>query len=168
MDKIIANPSLSLFQKILLTTDGSITELLSLYTNQSIQAKVIFQSIEKGKLPGDSSSQSKDSTLLNREVMLTDSSKNYIFAESSFLINKLSKTMKHKLLHTETPIGLLWKEERLEIFKEVIDIRLEKCETTASHFGLEPNTEILSRTYQLYNSKELFGVITEKFPTIIF
>jgi chorismate-pyruvate lyase len=158
--------SLSLFQKILLTTDGSVTELLSLYASEPISVKKIEQSIR----PADSSDApavmacAEGAPLLHRKIMLVDAKRKHVYAESTFVFERFSKTIQAKLLETDTPIGLLWKQEKVEMYREIIDVRLEQCAIVAAHFGLPADTPLLSRTYLLHQQAKPLGVITEKFP----
>ena len=165
MKTILNNPSLNLFQKVLLTTDGSVTELLSLYTRRNITARKIEQFVGAGDPPAVLSCNG-ETPLLQRKVMLTDTDfcTNYLFAQSTFILDRLTKSTQHKLLETEVPIGLIWKEEKTEMFREIIDIRIEKCADTSLLFDLPADTDLLSRTYLLYQSSAPFGMITEKFP----
>jgi chorismate-pyruvate lyase len=165
MNTILNNPSLNLFQKVLLATDGSVTELLSLYTRRNITARKIEQVVGPDN-PPSALPCSAETPLLRRKVMLTDSDSqtNYVFAQSTFILDRLSESTQHKLLKTETPIGLIWKEEKSEMFREIIDICIEKCADTSSLFDMPADTDLLSRTYLLYQSSVPFGMITEKFP----
>lgn len=160
---LAGNPSLSLFQKILLATDGSVTELLQLYAGQPIRARKIEQALRSGDAPAELACEA-DTPLLRRKIMLVDDSKSYVYAESAFVFERLSHSIQHRLLETEAPIGLLWREEKCEMYREIIDTRLEQCPDAAAHFSLPPGTPLLSRTYLLHQQARPMGMITEKFP----
>lgn len=160
---LLHDPLLSLFQKVLLTTDGSVTELLSLYVGEQIRAKKIEQSIRLGGAPATLAC-SPDTQLLHRKIMLVDSTKSHVFAESVFIFERFSKSIQSKLLETDAPIGLLWKQEKVEMYREIIDTSVKQCATISAHFGLLPDTQLLSRTYLLHQNARPFGVISESFP----
>ncbi len=155
--------TLSLFQKILLNTDGSVTELLSLYAGEPIRVQKIEQSIGRGDAPAVMAC-AEGAPLLHRKIMLVDAKRKHVYAESTFVFERFSKTIQTKLLESDTPIGLLWKQEKVEMYREIIDVRLEQCAAVAAHFGLPADTWLLSRTYLLHQQAKPLGVITEKFP----
>lgn len=159
--------SLSLFQKVLLTTDGSVTELLSMYTGEPIRAEKIEQSIKYGLAPVglDCSDRAR---LLHRKIMLKGPTKGYVFAESFFVFERLSTSIQEKLLQTETPIGALWRQEKVEMYREIIEAKVEVCGRTALYFDLPSETRLLSRTYIVFQGGQALGAITEKFPLAYF
>lgn len=160
---LLGNPSLSLFQKVLLTTDGSVTELLVLYAGKPIRARKIEQALRRGAAPA-ALACAPNTPLLHRKIMLVDEQTSYVYAESVFVFERLSRSIQHRLLETEAPIGLLWREEKCEMYREIIDSRLEQCADAAAHFSLPPSTPLLSRTYVLHQQSRPMGIITEKFP----
>lgn len=164
---IIQDKSLSLFQKVLLTTDGTVTDLLKLYTGEKIKVKIINQEV---MLSGDSevSLCSPKTPILKRSVLLGSETKNYVYAESIFIFEQFSQPIQNKLLETNEPIGLLWKEEKLENYREIISYKTESCESLLQYFSVQPQTPMLSRTYLIYHKRSILGVITEKFPVNFF
>jgi chorismate-pyruvate lyase len=48
-----------------------------------------------------------------------------VYAESQFVLELLSKSIEEQMLNTDRPIGLLWKEERLESFREIVGQAVE-------------------------------------------
>jgi len=167
LDKfIVQNKSLSLFQKILLTTDGTVTHLLRLYTGETIKVNKIRQEIVLSEAP-EAFLCVPGTSVLKRSIVLSGT-QNYLYAESVFVFERLSRSIQHKLIETDQPIGLLWKEEKLEINREIIECRTESSETLAHSFNIEPQTLMLSRTYLIYHQQNVLGSITEKFPITFF
>ncbi|WP_437677697.1 chorismate--pyruvate lyase family protein [Sorangium sp. So ce131] len=166
-DGVLADPVLSLFQKVLLVTDGSVTELLSIYTGQEIKARKIEQFVSAGE--SSVALGCSDATpLLHRKIMLVDRCSSYVYAESKFVFDRLSKRAQVALLQTDAPIGQLWREEKTEMYREIVDIRSQQCRIAAAYFGLPERAQFLSRTYVVRQSGEPLGVITEKFPSTSF
>lgn len=164
---IIQDKSLSLFQKILLITDGTVTDLLRLYRGETIKVKKIMQEIT---LSGDSevSLCSNETPILKRKVLLHSETQNYVYAESIFIFENLPRTIQLKLLETNRPIGLMWKEEKLETYREIINYKTEPSDSLAVYFDIQPQTLMLSRTYLIYSNQSILGMITEKFPITFF
>jgi len=162
---LAVHPGLTLFQKILLTTDGTVTELLGLYTGEAIRARKLAQSLGPG-LALPHLACPADAPVLHREIVLMGVASGcaHLYAESAFVFERFSPAIRHGLLHTEQPIGLLWREARLEMHREIVDRRIERCAKTSAWFGLPPETLLLARTYLIVHGREPLGVITEKFP----
>lgn len=158
---------MALFQKVLLTTDGTVTRLLELYTGEKIRVKKIEQEITIGNAPEVLCCGDND-PLLRRNILLCGSSKNYLYAESLFVFEKMSRSIQYKLLETDIPVGLLWEEEKTEMYRKVIECKSELCEISSSYFDLEPCSHMLSRTYIVFNKNQPFGMINEKFPISYF
>jgi len=164
---VITDQSLSTFQKILLTTDGTVTDLIALYTGESIKVKKVGQKM----FLGDDRHEffcPPDTPLLERDVLLCGNNKNYLYAESVFVFGLLSRSIQYKLLETDCPIGLMWKEEKLETYRDILFHKTEICDKVSSYFNVPPRTPILSRTYSIYHQGKILGTITEKFPVTYF
>ncbi len=164
---VIVDQPLSTFQKILLTTDGTVTDLIALYTGEPIKVKKIGQ-----KMFLSDNRQNffcpPETPLLERNVLLCGASKNYLYAESVFVIGLLSRSIQYKLLETDCPIGLMWKEEKLDMYRDILGHKTEICDTVAAYFDVPPQTPIISRTYSIYHRGKILGTITEKFPITYF
>ena len=163
-DHVLTDPRLGLFQKVLLVTDGSVTELLCIYTGQAVRAHKLEQHI------GDEAAVPlldcpAGTPLLHRRILLVDPQGTpLVYAASAFILARLSERARTRLLHTDAPIGQLWKEEKSEMYREIIDMRVERDAAVAAHFALPPQAALLSRTYLLRQGGQPLGVITEKFP----
>lgn len=166
-ESVLADPLLSMFQKVLLVTDGSVTELLCIYTGQDIRALKIAQFVGVGGAPAMLRCAA-DTSLLHRKIMLVDRHTKLVYAESAFILDRLTSRTRTRLLETDAPIGLLWKEEKSEMYRDIVDLRIEHCPQVALHFGLTPDIRLLSRTYLLRQGGQPLGVITEKFPITSF
>jgi len=169
---VVQDPSLSLFQKVLLVTDGTVTQLIELYSGESIRVQKIENHIVGNQLaPTDvqrSLQTTDDNALLKRIILLCGESKSHLYAESYFVMERLPSDMRVKLETTNIPIGLLWREARLETHREIIAYHRERNTAVATHLGIDPDAELLSRTYLLYTNRQPMGMITEKFPASYF
>jgi len=165
---VVHDPSLSLFQKVLLVTDGTVTQLVELYTGESIRVQKIENQIVGNDSAPDSVQSilqtSKDDSLLKRIILLCGTEKSYLYAASWFVMQRLPADMRMKLETTNIPIGLLWREAKLETHREIIEYRRERNPAVSNHLSIDAQSELLSRTYLLYTNRKPMGVITEKFP----
>lgn len=158
------NVDLSLFQRVLLHSDGTVTDLISTYYQQPIHVTKLKQKIITSKSI-TSLQLTSETELLQREILLSDAQDNhYLYAESFFVLDRMEANFRKQLLETETPIGLLWQQEKSETFREIIDHNLEKNESLQRYFNSATDDQFLSRTYRVHQSGQPLGLITEKFP----
>ncbi len=170
-ESIVRDPALSLFQKVLLTTDGTVTQLLGLYTGQPVRVNKLENTITRGLASSLLMIDDHDE-VLKRAILLctgtTAAPRNLLYAESLFVIARLPTAMQSQLLESDRPIGLLWREQRMETYREIVACRREPCGFLAPHFGLDQDAPLLARSYLIYHQQKPLGVITEKFPASYF
>jgi chorismate-pyruvate lyase len=166
-DLSLAEIPLSLQQQVLLTTDGTVTDLVALFSGESIHITKLDQEAIVAIGPAELA-LSQPHSLLERRILLSGANKHYLYAESHFVIDRLAPEMQRALLETETPIGLLWKQARLEMYRELVDRRLEDRPELRDYFPDAQSSRFISRTYVVYHGGEVLGVITEKFPVSYF
>ena len=153
---------LSLFEQILLATDGTVTDLIALYAGEPIRVRKLEQAIRKGSPPElDCAAPTR---LLVRRILLSGATRNFLYAESQFVLDRLPESIREAMLHTERPVGLLWKEARLETFREVIRQSIGARAAIAQHFGVPSHREFVSRTYLVHHAGRPLGMITEAWP----
>ncbi|OEK09352.1 hypothetical protein A8C32_11570 [Flavivirga aquatica] len=164
---LLEDNSLSLFQKTLLVTDGTVTDLLRLYTHKDITVKKITQEMA---LSGSKESKlcENETPILRREIFLGHENENYVYANSTFIFENMSQKCQDALIETDRPIGHLWKEEKIDTYRDIIEIRIELCDSLAPFFNVEQGTRFLARTYIISNNLKILGMITEKFPISYF
>lgn len=163
IDDSLVNVPLSLMQNVLLTTDGTVTDLVALFSGEPIHITKLSQEIAQETGPAELE-LSEPTPLLKRVILLSGSERHYLYAESHFVIDRMAPAMQKQLLETETPIGLLWKQARLEMHRAVVERKLEQRPTLLDYFADADDARFLSRTYVVYHQGKPLGVITEKFP----
>ena len=165
---------LSNFQRLLLVTDGTVTELLEQYLQEPIQVHKLYEKIEDdfNQLPVSHAEylSSDQVPILKREVLLqgTSSYKNWIYAESSIVLNHLSQNFRTDLLASLQPIGKLWAKYRTETYKILLCAEKKPAKHLAVHFGIQVQDQVISRTYGVYSNQKLTMLITEVFPKKFF
>jgi chorismate-pyruvate lyase len=155
--------NLSLFQKVLLATDGTVTDLIALYAGEPIGVRKLAQSIRDEHAPAELQCAGP-TRLLSRTILLTGATRTYLYAESQFVLERLSTSIKQQMLDTDRPIGLLWREERLESYREIVRQAVEPCEAIAHHFDVTASAPFVTRTYLIHHGGKPLGMITEKWP----
>jgi len=158
-----ADQELSLFEKILLATDGTVTDLIALYAGETIRVKKLDQFIERRDAPPALRCH-EPTRMLQRRILLAGAARHYLYAESQFVLERFSAHLQQQLLETDTPVGMLWKEARLETYREITAKTIEAGGEIARHFELPPDTDFVSRTYLIHYQGLPLGSITEKWP----
>ena len=156
--------ALSVPQKVLLTTDGTVTQLLEIYTGERISV----QKLEHALATGAPSPLGVSATepVLSRRILLRGATRPYMYAHSWLVPSRMPQGMQEAILQTDTPIGQLWKAARLETFREIIDFRRERDSEVAAL--LDVDGPLLSRTYLIHTGGSPMGLIVEKFPANFF
>ncbi len=162
--------NMSPFQRILLTTDGTVTEILEAHLFESMRVvKLYEEQITTDKaipyLEVDTGTE-----VIARKILLRGkyAHKNYIYAESVLVPARLSPQMRDDLLSTRKPIGLLILEARMETFREILSCQRELMGDVAQYYGLPEDAALISRTYRIYAGGQPIMLITEKFPESYF
>lgn len=165
------NPSeLSTLQRIVLTTDGTLTEILEAYLFEKIRIVKLSEGIVSIAQDIPSLAIKQGNEVIERKVLLQGkiSRKNFIYAESILVTERLDEKFKTELLHSKTPLGRLWLEHKLETFKEIIDTAEETADKLLAYFPLQPEDKVFSRTYRVFSQRQPLMTITEKFPASYF
>jgi chorismate-pyruvate lyase len=161
---VAGDASLSRLQKILLTTDGTVTQLLELFTGERIRVEKLEHAMVNGA-PSPLAVQPTE-PVLSRQVLLRGAVRPYLYAHSWLVPARMPPQMQQEMRETDTPIGQLWKAARLETFREIVDFRRERDDNIATLFGID--TLLLSRTYLIHAGGSPMGLIVEKFPETLF
>jgi chorismate-pyruvate lyase len=161
---------LSIFQKILLTNNGTITDLVETYTGETIKVKKLTEEVTKLDWEIPSMQLEAGSPVIDRKILLQGgiSGRNYIYAESIIALERLDKRMRCELLKTKKPIGKIWLENKVEIFKENFETGQEPAQELADYFDIDPQDNLLFRTYGVLSNRKYTMMITEKFPESYF
>lgn len=154
---------LNFFEKILLATDGTVTDLITLYADEPIRVQKLEQVACEQAAPPELAC-AKPTQLLVRKILLSGATRNYLYAESHFVLERLPEFVRQQMLESDRPIGRLWKEARLETFREVVTQSVAPCAAVARHFEVAAIEPFVSRTYLVHHSAKPLGMITEKWP----
>ncbi len=161
------NPAkLSIFQRIILTTDGTLTEILEAYLFEKINLVKLSEGIVLVTNPVKPLELEIGQEVIERKVLLQGkiSRKNWIYAESLIVPDRLDEKYRERLLKSQESIGRLWLEHKVETFKEIVDSSREMPGDLADYFKIKPEDKLLSRTYRAFSNGQPIMMITEKFP----
>lgn len=172
---------LSLYQRILLSTDGTVTDLVSLVTGKPVHVTKVDQAFVRGGDDAGPGAGERDllrvgsaEQLLRREILLSTTegqhTHHHIHAKSWFVVSRMTPDMQRQLLESDTPIGLLWQQARMETFREIVDYQESREPTLAPYFsgGEAGDDHFLGRRYLVFYRQQPLALIVEKFPAGFF
>jgi chorismate-pyruvate lyase len=171
------DPSLSVFQRVLLITDGTVTHLLEAYADEPMRVVKLAQSslpAEGGAgLPGAGTCElqlADGEEVLHREVLLQGSAsgRNYVHAESVVVASRLPHKLRDGLMLTNEPIGRLLERNRTETFREVVACGRQPVGARGAYFGLDAGACAISRQYRVLADTRPIMLISETFPSDAF
>ena len=154
-------------QKILMTTDGSITAILDVLYGK-IDLKTLEQHFE------DATEES--AKLVNvdvgdevnfREIIMHKDDQPLIYAKSFIPLKRLSKEIKEDLVRADIPIGRILKKYHIESRREINIIDIEKANDKLIEV-YNTDEDFLARDYTIIKDGEILMWIKEYFPISYF
>ena len=154
-------------QKILLTTDGSITAILDV-----LYGKISLDTLDQHL----GNANSEQAALVNvnagdeinfREVLMHKGEQPLIYAISHVPLGRCSKEICSDLLRADIPIGRILKNYHVESRREVRNIFIEKPDDKLKEL-FNTDEDFLARDYVIINKNEILMWIKEMFPVSYF
>lgn len=163
-------PPLSILQRILLITDGTVTDVLEAYANEPIRVVKLEQSFGSVDARRPELDLPPSGRVLRRTVLLQGaiSGQNFLYADSVITPDGLAPEIVDGLIGSDRPVGRLLAQHRVETFREIVALGFELAGTCAEHFDVEPTSRLVFRTYRILVSGQPVMRITEKFPLGLF
>jgi chorismate-pyruvate lyase len=160
--------SLESFQRILLVTDGTLTEILEAMFFERIRLVKVSQTVIPATASHALLEPIPGEPLLKRRILLQGvrSCRNYVYAESLIAVDRLGQSFRDELLDSGIPLGRLWLDHRLETFKELQEVRCLRAEKLAHYFECDEAESFLARIYRVFSRERPVMVITEQFPAV--
>jgi chorismate-pyruvate lyase len=159
--------SLEPLQRVLLVTDGTLTEILEANFLERIRLVKVSQEVISATPAHTLLDPNPGEAVIERKILLQgeESHRNYAYAESCIAVDRLGPSFRDELLTSDTPLGRLWLEHKLETFKELQEVRCQRANGFSHYFGCGEAAPLLVRTYRVFSASRPVMVITEYFPT---
>ncbi len=153
---------LSNAQKILLTTDGSVTAILDV-----IKGHAKIETLEQKFIAADE----KIAELLdievgdevNYRVVVIETNEPLIYAVSLIPINRLENDFKEDIIRADIPIGRILRKHKIESRREIKSVYSEKPSPEISEI-FNTDSVMLARTYNIIHHDEILIWLMETFP----
>ena len=161
------NRNFSNTQKILMTTDGSITAILDVLYGK-IDLKTLDQHFEEAtEESAELCNINVGDSVNSREIIMHKDDYPLIYAVSYIPLKRLTKEMRDDLIRADIPIGRILKKYNAETRREIHNIQVEKASDKLKELY---NTEedFLTRDYTIIMNGEILMWIKEFFPVDYF
>ena len=154
-------------QKILMTTDGSITAILDVLYGK-ITLSTLDQHFEDADKDHAKLVNVDEGEEINyREVIMHRDGKPLIYVISHIPLSRCTKDVCADLIRADIPIGRILKNYHIESRREIKNIWIEKPnETLKELFGTDE--DMLARDYVIINQDRILMWIKEVFPISYF
>lgn len=158
--------SLEPLQRVLLVTDGTLTEILEASFFERIRLVKVSQRVIAATVSHALLEPNPEEVVIERKILLQGerSLRNYAYAESLIAVDRLGTLFRDALLNSDTPLGRLWLEHKLETFKELQEVRCLSANGFSGYFECVETAPLLVRTYRVFSASRPVMVITEYFP----
>jgi chorismate-pyruvate lyase len=153
---------LSNAQKILLTTDGSVTTILDVIRGhvkiETLEQKFVDADLEMARLlnieVGDT---------VNYRVVVIETEDPLIYAISLIAVERLENDFKEDLIRADIPIGRILKKHNIESRREIKSVYFEDQSHEISKI-FKIDSPMLTRTYNIIHNDEILIWLKETFP----
>ena len=163
---------LSPMQKVLIGTDGSVTNLLEMATGHPVSITTRVQDVVGADLEAAAALDIEPGDEVNyRVVELRDSvtGEVLIYAVSCTPLRRLAPEFRQDLMRADIPIGRILSRHRIESRREITDARVVPAGTDlARTFTVHRCESMLSRRYRIIHREEPLIAIEEVFPCTAF
>ncbi|MGL4669075.1 MAG: chorismate pyruvate-lyase family protein [Methanobacteriaceae archaeon] len=154
---------LSNIQKILIATDGSVTNILDVL-NGRIGIRTLKQEFQKADNEiAKILNINKGEEVNYRVVVMEKENKPLIHAISYIPLKRLTNGFKEDLISADIPIGRILRKYHLESRREVKSVKIENGDNDLKDI-FNTNADFLTRDYNIIHNNEILIWIKETFP----
>ena len=157
--------SLDLLQRILLISDGTLTDTLEAAFLEPIALRKVALEIVPAGGPNPELELVGGESVMERKIFLCGeaSGRRYVYAESVLVLDRLPARFRGELVESNMPMGRLWSEHKLETWKELLAVERHPMGNLAACFGTVDG-DCLVRRYRVISGGRPLMSIAEHFP----
>lgn len=160
--------SLGLIQRIMLATDGTLTDMVEAIFQEPIGLNKLAVTMAPAIAPIKALSLDAGEQIMERKVQIfgETTGRTYVYAESVLAVSRLPEGFRSALLTSNEPLGRLWSQHQLETWKDLLSVKVRALNSLAALFSANDSNDVLVRTYRLLSGGQPIMLITEYFPTV--
>jgi len=151
-------------QRILATTDGSITAILEAIVGEEIKVETVEQKVIEANKEIAKILEIDEGDEINYRVVNLRAKDVLAHAVSYTPLKRLRPEFREDLMKADMPIGKIMRKHRIEARREISWWRVEKAGELGKIFGIDGEDKVLVRNYSIIHSGEVLINITEYFP----
>jgi chorismate-pyruvate lyase len=157
---------LPLLQRILVTTDGTVTDMLAVAFLEPIELVKIAVTLAPAAAAVPPLDLPSGALVMWRRIVLRGrgSGRPYAYAETVIAADRLPTRVRDDLLAGLVPLGQLWQIHRLETWKERPIVSERPAGALGSHLQLAPEATLIERSYRTFMGGAPVFHVTEYFP----
>lgn len=157
---------LSSAQKILLTTDGSVTSILDIL-NGRVRVKTLVQEFQKADKHVAELLNMEPGDTVNYRVVVMGATEPLMHAVSYIPVKRLESDIKEDLIRADIPIGRILRKHGIESRREIKTVYAENISDELREI-FKVDSPVLARTYNIIHRDEILIWIKETFPYSFF
>lgn len=153
LKKLEKEKKLSLIERILAVTNGSVTQILEVYTGAPVRIKTLNQEVKEAGIVANQLGVAKSDLVNFREVEILDTNgKLLMIAKSWTPLKRLEPAFRDDLMKADVPIGKLLLKHKIEVMRELLDARVESGK--------------VERTYNIIRKDVVLMRVNERFERL--
>jgi beta-ribofuranosylaminobenzene 5'-phosphate synthase len=165
LEEVEKEVALSPVQKILLTTDGSITRIFEALTGEEVSIETEEQKVIPAN---DEIAEALDigsgEEVNYRVVNLKNSGGVLVHATSYAPLERIPSDFEDKITKADMPIGKIMQELKIEARREIVSCAVVKADQKLARlFDVPEGSNLLQRNYNIIHKNEILLNITETF-----
>lgn len=170
LEEIEARVGLSPVQRILLTTDGSITRVLEALSREPVRVETVRQEVIRADKRLAGLLHVPLNAEVNHRVVNLRSSRGVLIRAVSYApMKRLKPEFREHIMKQDKPIGRIMTDLGIEARREIKSHSLMKADEELSGvFNIPLGALLLKRTYNIIHEGEVLLNITEIFPHAFF
>ncbi len=154
--------NLSNAQKILLTTDGSVTTILDVIKGH-VKIETLVQKFVDADEEMARSLDIEVGDTVNYRVVVIETNEPLIYAISLIPVKRLENDFKEDLIRADMPIGRILKKHNIESRREIKSVYSEAQRPEIMEI-FDVESQMLTRTYNIIHNDEILIWLLETFP----
>jgi len=159
------NIKLSFLERLLVVTNGSVTQILEVFYSKPVSLKTISQVVTKASPKEISFFDLKSRfEINNRSVIISVAGHPLILAKSKIPLEKLEEGFRDELMLADVPIGKLLIKHKIEARRELVHVDFVSGSSELDSVFGSGNQGYIVRTYNIIHKGSPWLNITESFP----
>jgi chorismate-pyruvate lyase len=164
-ESVLEIDKLAPLQRLLLHYDGTLTDLIEALSGEPIRLRKLEHRVAAAQHSVAALELESGEPLIDRTIQLQGerSGAVYVYAQTHIAAARLPAPLRRALAASDTPLGRLCKQHRLEVFKEPIGLYRRHAHDLAACLQAAAESTILLRGYRVFSAGRPLMLLHEHF-----